>query len=87
MERAGELPARSKAIQQRYEQVARSHATDPLTTLKSIQTHLSDLTMLGFLLRTERNEGLSGGYYYEYELDLEGAVVLKTREQIESESR
>jgi orc1/cdc6 family replication initiation protein len=86
MERAGELPARSKEIQQRYEQIARSHATDPLTTLKSIQTHLSDLTMLGFLIRTERNEGLSGGYYYEYELDLDGSVVLETREKIEAET-
>jgi hypothetical protein len=43
--------------------------------------------MLGFLLRTERNEGLSGGYYYEYELDLDGSVVLETRERIESEAR
>ena len=44
--------------------------------------------MLGFLLRTERNEGLSGGYYYdEYELNLDEAVVLETREQIESEAR
>jgi len=43
--------------------------------------------MLGFLLRTERNEGLSGGYYDEYELDLDGAVVLETRAHIESEAR
>jgi hypothetical protein len=42
--------------------------------------------MLGFLLRAERNEGLSG-YYYEYELDLDETVVLETREQIESEAR
>ncbi|WP_162562482.1 hypothetical protein [Salinigranum rubrum] len=46
MEWASELPDRSKEIQQRYEQIARSHATGPLTTVKSIQTHLSDLTML-----------------------------------------
>ncbi len=43
--------------------------------------------MLGFLLRTERNEGLSGGYYDEYERNLDEAVVLETREQIESEAR
>ncbi|WP_201741571.1 hypothetical protein [Salinigranum halophilum] len=43
--------------------------------------------MLGFCLRTERNEGLSGGYYYEYDLNLDETVVLETREQIESEAR
>lgn len=82
----GDLPARSKEIKRQYEQVATARETDPLTTLKSIQSHLSDLTMLGFLHRTERNEGLSGGYYYEYELDLDAAVVLETRDQIASET-
>lgn len=43
--------------------------------------------MLGFLQRTEKNHGLSGGHYYEYELDLEPEVVLETRETIEGEER
>ena len=43
--------------------------------------------MLGFLPRTERNEGLNGGYYCESELGLDETVVLETREQIESEVR
>nr|WP_274520293.1 hypothetical protein [Halobiforma lacisalsi] len=38
--------------------------------------------MLGFPVRHERNKGLSGGQYYEYELDLDPAIVRETREEI-----
>ena len=75
----GELPARSKQIQTVYETVADAHGVTPLSTLKSVQDHLSDLYMLGFLVRHERNEGRSGGLYYEYELDLDPAIVLDVR--------
>ena len=78
----GAVPARSKEIQRTYEEVADAHAASPLSTLKSIQDHLSDLHMLGFLRRHERNEGLSGGQYYEYELDLDPTIVLETRAEI-----
>ncbi|NKE36529.1 AAA family ATPase [Natronococcus sp. JC468] len=83
LDQRGEVPARSKTIQTGYEQVADAYGTSPLTTLKSIQDHLSDLYMLGFLVRHERNKGLSGGQYYEYELDLDPMIVLETRETIE----
>lgn len=82
----GEVPARSKTIQRGYEQVADSYGATPLTTLKSVQDHLSDLHMLGFLLRHEQNQGRNGGQYYEYELDLDPMVVLETREKIEQPS-
>ena len=62
--------------------MADSHAATPLSTLKSIQDHLSDLHMLGFLRRDDQNKGLSGGQYYEYELDLNPAIVLETRKEI-----
>lgn len=82
LEKRKEVPARSKTIQDGYEQVADAYGATPLTTLKSIQDHLSDLHMLGFLIRHERNQGLSGGQYYEYELDLDPTIVLETREEI-----
>ena len=85
LEERGETPARSKTIKTRYESVADSHAVDPLTTLKSIQNHLSDLHMLGFLRRTDRNRGESGGRYYEYSLDLDPEMVLDIRGEIEAE--
>ncbi len=78
-----EVPVRSKTIQKKYEQVADAYGASPLTTLKSVQDHLSDLHMLGFLVRHERNKGLSGGQYYEYELDLDPTIVLETRAELE----
>ena len=74
-----------KTIKTRYERVAGSHAGDPLTTLKSIQNHLSDHHMLGFLQRTNRNRGESGIRYDEYGLDLGPEIVLDSRDAIEME--
>lgn len=85
LELNGDVPARSKEIQNGYERVTRNWEHEPLTTLKSIQNHLADLTMLGFLERTERNEGRAGGAHYQYELTLDPKIVLETRESIESE--
>ncbi|MHC3437896.1 orc1/cdc6 family replication initiation protein [Natrialbaceae archaeon A-gly3] len=82
-EKRDEVPVRSKTIQKKYEQIADAHGASPLTTLKSVQDHLSDLHMLGFLVRHERNKGLSGGQYYEYELDLDPTIVLETRAELE----
>ncbi|GAA0512113.1 orc1/cdc6 family replication initiation protein [Halorubrum aquaticum] len=85
IEQRGDTPTRSKTIKTRYEDVAASHAADPLTTLKSIQNHLSDLHMLGFLQRSGQNHGESGGRYYEYSLDLDPEIVLDIRREIETE--
>ncbi|MYL15323.1 orc1/cdc6 family replication initiation protein [Halorubrum xinjiangense] len=81
----GDIPARSKEIQAVYERIARNWGHDPLTTLKSIQNHLADLTMLGFIERTEQNEGRAGGVHYRYELTLDPDIILETRESIENQ--
>ena len=86
LEADGNIPARSKKIQAVYERVAQNWSHDPLTTLKSIQNHLADLTMLGFLERTEQNEGRAGGVHYQYELALDPDLVIETRESIETHS-
>lgn len=86
LEADGKTPARSKEIQQFYEHVANSHGIEPLTTLKSVQDHIADLHMLGFLNRHERNEGRSGGQYHEHELDLDPETVIDVRKQIEAEN-
>jgi len=54
----GDVPARSKEIQAVYERVARNWGHDPLTTLKSIQNHLADLTMLVFSNVPNRTKGV-----------------------------
>lgn len=85
LEASEETPVRSKAIQQMYEQIADHWGTDPLSSLRSIQDHLSELTMLGFLSRAEGNDGRAGGAYYEYELAMDPDAVFTAREDIEAE--
>lgn len=84
LETNGQVRVRSKAIKDVYERVAIGWEYDPLTTLKSVQNHLADLTMLGFLERIEQNEGRAGGAHYQYELTLDPKIVLETREAIET---
>jgi len=85
LEVRGQVPVRSKEIQKTYVSITEEWNHDPLTTLKSIQNHLSDLTMLGFLERTEQNEGRAGGAHYQYELTLDPEIVIDTRQSIEAE--
>ena len=68
-----------------YERIAIGWDHDPLTTLKSVQNHLADLTMLGFLDRTEQNEGRAGGVHFKYELMFDPEIVLETRQSIETD--
>jgi len=70
-------PARSKEIMSTYRDVAEERGQDPLSTLKSIQNHLGDLHMLGFLVKTEVNEGRRGGSYHKYDLDMDATVVFE----------
>lgn len=81
----GEAPVRSKQVQQAYTEIAESWGAEPLQTLKSMQDYLSDLHMLGFLERKERNQGLNGGQYFEYELDMDPGIVVETRQEIEAD--
>ena len=85
LESHGQAPVRSKEIQKMYVNITNEWNHDPLTTLKSIQNHLSDLTMLGFLERTEQNEGRAGGAHYQYELTLDPEIIIETRQSIEAE--
>ena len=41
--------------------------------------------MLGFLRRTDRNRGESGGRYDEYSLDLDPEIVVDISSEIEAE--
>jgi len=78
-------PYDQKRYQKMYVDITNEWNHDPLTTLKSIQNHLSDLTMLGFLERTEQNEGRAGGAHYQYELTLDPEIIIETRQSIEAE--
>jgi cell division control protein 6 len=76
LESAG--PFRVRDIYPRYRTIAEQSDIDPLVR-RRMHDHLADLAMLGILDRHSRNEGRSGGQYYEYEfavdLDLVANVV------------
>jgi len=69
-----ETPVRAKEAYGMYERVCTENGADPLSQ-RSVHDHLIDLAMLGFLAQYDRNHGRGGGQYYEYELDVEPAIV------------
>lgn len=77
LENRGDAPAKSKAIMRAYRGVAADRGEEPLTTLEGMRNHLSDLVMLGFLDRTEQNEGRAGGRIHLYSLNMEPQVVFE----------
>ncbi|WP_343749228.1 hypothetical protein [Halarchaeum salinum] len=79
-------PARTRKIQECYQQVARSYGDpDPSNSLKFAQRHLDDLEMLGFVIKSEENRGKGGGRGYVWEVDMELDTVLDVREEIEAD--
>ncbi len=81
-----QTPARTKKIYKNYKILTLDLGYEPLSSMRSVQNHLSDLTMLGFLIRTEQNEGRNGGYYHRYALDLDAESVIEARNKIEESS-
>jgi len=78
-------PFRVRDIYPRYRTIAEQSDIDPLVR-RRMHDHLADLAMLGILDRHSRNEGRSGGQYYEYEfsvdLDLVANVVSDFKDSI-----
>ena len=70
-----ETPIRSRDIRPRYTRFADLANRDPLVP-RRMRDHLSELTMLGIVSVTERNEGRRGGTYREYALDMDIDLVL-----------
>ena len=71
---AGDTPVRAKELYEVYEDVAAEYASEPLSQ-RSVHDHLNDLSMLGFLRQHDRNYGRGGGQFFEYELDVDAAMV------------
>jgi hypothetical protein len=78
---AGPVEDNQNPVRARGERTRRGLAYDA----ESIQNHLSELHRLGFLQRTNRNRGESGGRYDEYDLDLAPEIVLDSSDEIETE--
>ena len=69
-----ETPARVREIYPRYRTIAEQSSIDPLVR-RRMHDHLADLAMLGILERHSRNEGRSGGQYYEYDFNVDLKLV------------
>ncbi|SDZ98085.1 ORC complex protein Cdc6/Orc1 [Haloplanus vescus] len=69
-------PFRVRDIYPQYRTIAEQSDIDPLVR-RRMHDHLADLAMLGILDRRSRNEGRSGGQYYEYEFAVDLDLVAK----------
>ncbi|MEZ3118123.1 orc1/cdc6 family replication initiation protein [Halobaculum sp. MBLA0147] len=79
LELEGETPIRSRDVRPRYTRFAELAGRDPLVP-RRMRDHLSELTMLGIVAVTERNEGRRGGTFREYELDMDENLVVEAME-------
>lgn len=84
LEQQGETPARSRDIRPRYTSFAEQVGTDPLVP-RRMRDHLGELSMLGIVSSTERNEGRRGGTYRQYSLDMDIDMILSALSEIVEE--
>ncbi|WP_121304845.1 Cdc6/Cdc18 family protein [Haloarcula quadrata] len=70
----GETPAMKQTVYDVYEKIAYDINTDVKST-RTIHDRLNQLSLNGFVHMEQRNEGLSGGIYNQYDLDLREEIV------------
>lgn len=70
----GETPAMKQTVYDVYEQIAQDINTDVKST-RTIHDRLNQLSLNGFVHMDQRNEGLSGGIYNQYDLDIREEIV------------
>jgi len=75
------VPLQKQAIYDQYQNLATATGRDPLGG-RAFHNHLAELSMLGILDRTKRNEGRAGGIYYEYEVDVPLDAALSAVENL-----
>lgn len=72
---SGKTPSRTSDIYKKYEIFAKNVDMSVLGE-RRIRDHLSELSLQGILTVQERNEGIHGGSYYEYGLNIQIRSVL-----------
>ena len=70
----GELPVKRKDIYKQYRVYANNFDFE-VKTARTIHNRLSDLAVKGFVTINERNQGIKGGNYYEYDLNIDSELV------------
>jgi len=69
-----ETPCKRKQIYERYQLVA-GHADADVVSDRTIHDRISQLRLKGFIEHDERNDGIHGGSYYQYSLDVRSEVI------------
>ncbi|MFC4540486.1 orc1/cdc6 family replication initiation protein [Halosolutus amylolyticus] len=78
---SSQAPFQKQQLYEQYHDLAVATNRDPLGG-RAFHNHLAELSMLGILDRTKRNEGRGGGIYYEYEIDVPIDAALSTLENL-----
>lgn len=76
-------PAKSRDVYEQYKELAESTGAD-VKTDRTIRDRLSQLTLKDFLGVEEQNDGIHGGSYHEYGLEVRPEIV---KEALENSSR
>lgn len=74
LEAEGETPCKRSEIYDRYRGVAESVDADVVSD-RTIHDRISQLRLKGFITHEERNDGIHGGSYYLYGLDVRREIV------------
>ncbi|MFC6825233.1 Cdc6/Cdc18 family protein [Halopelagius fulvigenes] len=74
LEVEGETPCKRAEIYDRYQVVAQIVDADVVSD-RTIHDRISQLRLKGFVEHDERNDGIRGGSYYQYSLDVRPEIV------------
>lgn len=74
LEAEGATPCKRSDIYDRYQVVAELAESDPVSD-RTIHDRISQLRLKGFIQYDERNDGIHGGSYYLYSLDIRPEII------------
>ncbi|WP_266080807.1 Cdc6/Cdc18 family protein [Haladaptatus caseinilyticus] len=80
LEEEGKTPCKRSDIYERYQLVANLIDTD-IVSDRTIHDRISQLRLKGFIKHDERNDGIHGGSYYLYSLDIRQEIVENALQQ------
>ncbi len=83
LEAEGRAPCKRSEIYQRYQTVADQTNTD-IVSDRTIHNRIGQLRLKGFIQHDERNDGIHGGSYYLYRLDIREEIIRSALKKSES---
>ncbi len=75
LQAAGETPARSREVYERYDELCKESRHDPRTP-RRVRDFLGEIDGLGIISSQRNNDGLAGGQYRAHEIDHDVEMVL-----------